>query len=193
MRYRRHVTDDLDASLSPAVQRVRSAVVEAAATVLSRDEGASMQAVAEAAGVGRATLYRHFPSRETLMAALIDAAVTGAAEALRSANLDAVPADEAIARATRALLANAEHYAVVAQRRLPVEPEVARRLFADPLTAVLRRGQECGILRDDIDASLLYHCWLGMVVRMSEHVERLGVEDASSAVVRVLLDGARVR
>jgi AcrR family transcriptional regulator len=193
MRYRRHVTDDREEPLSPAVQRVRNAVVEAAAAVLSRDESASMQAVAEAAGVGRATLYRHFPNRETLMAALIDAAVTGAADALRSARLDSVPADEAIARATRALLANAEHYAVVVQRRLPVEPDVARQLFVEPLTAVLRRGQACGIVRDDVDASLLYDCWLGMVVRMSEHVEEHGVEDASSAVVRVLLDGARSR
>ncbi len=122
------------------MQRVRAAIVEAAATVLSRDEHASMQAVAEAAGVGRATLYRHFPSRETLLCALADAAVAGAGESLQRANLDAVAADEAIARATRALLSNAEHYAVVSRSGLEVDPEVAPARLHRAADGALRAG-----------------------------------------------------
>ena len=45
----------------------REAVLDAAAWVLAENPGASMSAVAEAAGVGRATLYRYFPSREALV------------------------------------------------------------------------------------------------------------------------------
>ena len=187
------MTEDVNARTSPAVQRVRAAIVEAAATVLSRDEHASMQAVAEAAGVGRATLYRHFPSRETLLCALADAAVTGAGESLQRANLDAVPADEAIARATRALLGNAEHYAVVSRTGLEVDPAARQRVFIGPLTALVARGQEDGVLRDDLPASLMYDCWIGMVVRIVPNVEAVGVEDASSAIVRLFLDGARPR
>ncbi len=45
----------------------REALLDAAASVLAQNPGASMSAVAEAAGAGRATLYRHFPTREALV------------------------------------------------------------------------------------------------------------------------------
>lgn len=45
----------------------RQSVLDAAAVVLAESPGASMGAVATAAGIGRATLYRHFLSREALI------------------------------------------------------------------------------------------------------------------------------
>ncbi|MEM7588506.1 MAG: TetR family transcriptional regulator, partial [Acidobacteriota bacterium] len=42
----------------------REAVLDAAALLFTENPGASMAALAEAAGVGRATLYRYFPTRE---------------------------------------------------------------------------------------------------------------------------------
>jgi TetR/AcrR family transcriptional repressor of mexCD-oprJ operon len=186
------VTED-HGLVSVGTRRVRTAIVEAAAVVLNRDETASMQDVADAAGVGRATLYRHFPSRETLLAAMWGAAVHEAGDSLGRANLDRVTAEEAIARATRALLANAEHYAVVSRARMSIQPETAQRLFVDPLTALLQRGQEEGVLRADLPPDYLYHCWIGMVLRFGPLVETLGVEDASDAIVRTFLDGARAR
>ncbi len=167
--------------------------MEAAVTVLNRDETASMQAVADAAGVGRATLYRHFPSRETLLAAMWELAIQEAGESLTRANLDRVAADEAIARATRALLTNARHYAVVSRERMSIQPDVARQLFVQPLTVVLERGRQEGVLRQDVAVDVLYECWVGMLVRFAETVDQVGVEDASDAIVRVLLDGARAR
>lgn len=44
-----------------------SGILEAARTLLREDPGASMSDIAAAAGVGRGTAYRHFPSREKLM------------------------------------------------------------------------------------------------------------------------------
>lgn len=41
--------------------------MDAAVAVLAQNPGAPISAVAEAAGVGRATLYRHFPTREALL------------------------------------------------------------------------------------------------------------------------------
>src|ERR671923_968724 len=49
-------------------ERVAAAILEAAARVLAvGGEQASMNDVAAAAGVARATLYRYFPSRQALL------------------------------------------------------------------------------------------------------------------------------
>jgi AcrR family transcriptional regulator len=53
-------------------QRNRARVLEAAEAVLARDGlSASMRAVAEHAGVGLGTIYRHFPTQEALYQAII--------------------------------------------------------------------------------------------------------------------------
>ncbi|MGW4639361.1 TetR/AcrR family transcriptional regulator [Sphaerisporangium sp. NPDC004334] len=53
-------------------RRNRARVLEAAETVLARDGlTASMRAVAEEAGVGLGTIYRHFPTQEALYQAII--------------------------------------------------------------------------------------------------------------------------
>ncbi|MFC9399222.1 TetR/AcrR family transcriptional regulator [Streptomyces sp. NPDC057027] len=53
-------------------RRNRARVLEAAEAVLARDGvAASMRAVAQEAGVGLGTIYRHFPTRETLYEAIL--------------------------------------------------------------------------------------------------------------------------
>lgn len=54
------------------VQRNRAALLKAAQRHFLRDGvGASLEGVAKEAGVGPATLYRHFPTREALLAAVL--------------------------------------------------------------------------------------------------------------------------
>jgi len=68
--------------------RVAAGILEVAATVLAeRGEAASMADVADTAGVGRATLYRYFPSREALLRALADVALDDLGERIESATV----------------------------------------------------------------------------------------------------------
>ncbi|MFE2990597.1 TetR/AcrR family transcriptional regulator [Streptomyces sp. NPDC059262] len=54
------------------VQRNRTALLEAAQRhFLQHGVGTSLEAVAKEAGVGPGTLYRHFPTREALLAAVL--------------------------------------------------------------------------------------------------------------------------
>ncbi|APE34697.1 TetR family transcriptional regulator [Nocardia mangyaensis] len=56
----------------PDVQRNRAALLETAQRhFLRHGVGTSLEAVAKEAGVGPGTLYRHFPTREALLAAVL--------------------------------------------------------------------------------------------------------------------------
>jgi AcrR family transcriptional regulator len=63
-------------------ERSITAIVEAAFDCLCEDPGVTMSAIARAAGVGRVTLYAHFPTRKALVDAVARRAVAQAADAL---------------------------------------------------------------------------------------------------------------
>ncbi len=67
-------------------------------------------------GVARATLYRHFPTREQLLQALSASARDATATRLAEADLDAVPVAEAIARIARVVAAGGSKYAAPERR-----------------------------------------------------------------------------
>src|SRR6202044_87608 len=66
--------------------RTRGAILAAAASVLARDRTATLSDIAEASGVGRTTLHRYFPDRESL----IEAAVKDSIQAIQQSVTDAV-------------------------------------------------------------------------------------------------------
>ncbi|MFI5040389.1 MAG: TetR/AcrR family transcriptional regulator [Acidimicrobiales bacterium] len=82
-------------------ERSIEAIVEAAVRCLGRRPDASMSEVATAAGVGRVTLYAHFPSREALLGAAIERTATRVSAALDAARIDDGPAPAALARMVR--------------------------------------------------------------------------------------------
>jgi TetR/AcrR family transcriptional regulator, mexCD-oprJ operon repressor len=90
----------------PALQeRVAAAILDGAARLFTVEgEQASMNDVAAAAGVARATVYRYFPNRQSLLDELARAAVSDADARLVSSRIDEVAPEEGIARAVRALV-----------------------------------------------------------------------------------------
>ena len=78
-------------SMSTIRLSTEDAIIEAAFEVLNADPSASLSDIAESAGVGRATLHRHFPKRDELIKALaliaiqeMDLAVTKATKDAKS-------------------------------------------------------------------------------------------------------------
>src|SRR5512133_3132709 len=169
-------------------QGTKRRILLAAARVLAAREAASMADIATAAEITRGTLYRHFPARESLVRALEAAANEEAGRRLAEANLDQVPVEEALARATRALVTVGEDFIVLLRERRPPEPG-----FTAPLVALLERGRKGGQIRTDVPLATLVESLLvlvGACVRTGE-AAGMGLEDMSSTALRLFLTGAR--
>jgi len=173
--------------------RFSSSILEAAARVLSEHgAAASMSDVAEAAGIGRATLYRYFASREDLLRALSVAAVDDANARLVAADLDSVPVPEALARVARALVACGVTFAVITDEPQYLDREDLTRRVGGLVRAVLHRGIDDGTLRDDLPLDALYQLWGGLLMGASRSLGPLehSIERAGAAATSLFLEGA---
>src|SRR4051794_39991335 len=79
-------------------ERSIASITQAALEALASDPDASMAEIARRAGVVRATIYMHFPTRESLLDAVMDHAVGQVADAIRAAEPDRGEPREALER-----------------------------------------------------------------------------------------------
>jgi TetR/AcrR family transcriptional regulator, mexCD-oprJ operon repressor len=179
----------------PALQqRVAAAIVDGAAQLFASGGGqASMNEVAEAAGVARATVYRYFPNREALLDELAQTAVRDADVRLASARIDAVPPQEGIARAVRALVDVGNLFVVLARERPRSGAHRFEHGLVEPLRQLVERGQASGDIRDDITAARLTESLISLIVGMLTSTPQLGREDMTATITGLFLDGARAR
>ncbi|GAA0251922.1 helix-turn-helix domain-containing protein [Cryptosporangium japonicum] len=181
-----------DRPLRADARRNRAKVLEAAETVFAtRGTGASTEEIAQAAGVGIGTVFRHFPTKEALLEAVFLSRLDRLAAQLRAAAdqpdpgrafreqialaVDASPAKNAIADALAA--AGVELDAVKAGVGTGVR---------DALDLLLRRAQSAGAVRADLDVPTV----MALLIGASYGVEAAGDDRGRRAlVINVLLDG----
>jgi TetR/AcrR family transcriptional regulator, mexCD-oprJ operon repressor len=175
-------------------QRVSAAILEAAAGQLAHAAGqVSMNDVAAAAGVARATVYRYFPSRQALLDRLAELAVTDAGTRLASARIEEVEPDAGVTRAVRALVDVGDYFIALARERIPPAPEEFEENIAGPLRRLFDRAQASGDIRADVPSSWLTESLVALVVGALSAAPTLGREDSIAAITSMFLDGARTR
>jgi AcrR family transcriptional regulator len=133
----------------------------AAADELFTTKGAdvALDEIARRAGVGNATMYRHFPTRRELVIAVYAGEVSALCELGQSLLADPAPAD-ALFRWLRAFITH-----VATKRELPLaipddtagQRSALYRQWHDTMRAtasgLLGRAQDAGVIRRDLDVS----------------------------------------
>ncbi|AQZ60456.1 Transcriptional regulator, TetR family [[Actinomadura] parvosata subsp. kistnae] len=169
----------------------RERILEAARAVVATADEVRLNEIAKRAGVGQGTLYRHFPTREHLLAEVYRQDV-----------------DELVATAPRLL---AEHDPVTALTRwldrlveyarikhgvfAAVEAGVRKDLSAhslgpigDALTTLLDAGRAAGTVRPDVDARDLI-----LLVGYLTRLEQDEWDTRARHLIRIILEGVRSR
>lgn len=169
-----------------------AAITEAAMRVLAEQPGASMAEIAEASGLGRATLYRHFRTRAELVQAIQRQALATAADAVAACGLDDVPAPAALESAIRTLVGIGDRFRVLA-REASLDSRMLERqqAVAGPLLAVVQRGQASGELRADLPPAWILASLASLLVLAVREIaaDRLAPDQAAALVTRTLLHG----
>jgi TetR/AcrR family transcriptional regulator, mexCD-oprJ operon repressor len=173
----------------------RDHVLRSAAALLTRRASATMDEVARAAGIGRATLHRHFAGREALVKALEALGIQETEAALDRARLDDGPAEDALRRFVAAVEPAAGLLAFLVTENQLFEDEVHagwNRIDAR-ISALFRRGQEGGEFRIDLPPAWLTEALYGLIGACAWSIQdgRLAARDFPYMTAELLLGGAR--
>jgi AcrR family transcriptional regulator len=170
-------------------QRNRAAIITAASEVLSGPEPAAlMPEVARRAGVGQATLYRHFPDRHALTVAVIGHHLQGL-ETAAAASVERPALFRPLLREVLHTLIAMRPLVLLAQR---IDPGARRRYVRRAIAALsppLRSAQESGYVRHDLvpdDLILLFTMVRGAAEATGDAVSGLVAGDRS---IDLVLDG----
>ncbi|MGI5523089.1 TetR/AcrR family transcriptional regulator [Micromonospora sp. CA-259024] len=174
-------------------RRNYSAILDAAIQLLDAQPDASLDAIATAARLTRQTVYAHFPSREHLMAAVVDRITDEAVAAMDAAEPDSGSAADALIRVLGAGAQIARRYPVLAQQiaSLPVSPHVDEERHApvaDRINRVIQRGQASGEFDDQLPAEWLAAITIKIGHAVGEEVDagRMSRAEAANALRTVL-------
>ena len=186
---------------APAPKRRRAdadrsvaAILDAALEALASDPDSSMSEIARRAGVVRATIYVHFPTRESLLDAVMDYAVGQVSDAMRGAEPqrdEPVEALERVLRATWRQLAQFHGLLALNTARLSAEELHRRhRPMLDELEPLIERGQKEGDFRGDLPVSWLLAVTRSIVHTASHEIRggRLPESEAERVLISTILD-----
>jgi AcrR family transcriptional regulator len=172
-------------------ERTVQAIIEAAERVLSADPAASMEQIAEQAGVARTTIHRRFATREALIETLAASAVRQIEEAVTAARPRTAPPLVALHQGTANILGVKLAWRFAVTQISPGSPaaRIQQRVITEG-DLVLQRLQQAGLIRADVDLMWARRAYHGLIDAASSPDETETDPDLLAArIVDTLLHG----
>lgn len=171
--------------------------------VVEQGAGASLRDVARRAGVGLGTLYRHFPTRESLLEALLRESFDGLTTKAIERETSASPGD-ALVTWLRDVVTLANDYRDVVASMVAAIDDEDSALHASCVSMkaagarLLTRAQAAGFARTDIDGADLFAlvaalAWLGDQPALAPRADHLFGVIAGSLLVTGAGGDAKVK
>jgi AcrR family transcriptional regulator len=179
-------------------ERSIARILDAGIDALASDPDASMAEIARRAGVVRATIYVHFPTRETLIDAVTQRAITEVGAVIDLAEPERGDAADALRRVLALTWRELDHYhALVAITTQLPHAEVRSKHHAvlARLEPLIARGQRDGSFRSDVPASWHLSMLMALIHAASAELRAARIADAHAerALVDTVLGAVSVR
>lgn len=182
-------------ALRADAERSVRVILEAAERVLAADPGATLEQIAEAAGVARTTVHRRFANRQALLDALSESAERQLAEAIEEARPDTAPPLVALHRVTANVLRvkGAWSYALGNPADRSGATGGTGAVWADINARCLelfRRARHEGLLRPEADPEWTRRVYYALIGEALHDARGRDAESLATLVVDTLLHGA---
>lgn len=176
----------------------RDHVLRSAAALLTRKSTATMDEVAKAAGISRATLHRHFAGRDALVRALEALCIAECEGALERARPDEGSASDAVRRLVREIEPAAGLLAFLYNESQLFEGGAQHEGWTRldvRMAELFRRGQRDGEFRIDLSPVWLTEALYGLIASAAWAVldGRVAAKDFPYMIAELLLGGATRR
>ena len=150
-----------------------SAILPPLALALVNDPRASLQELAKAIGISKATLYRFCPTRDLLVKRLLEQSIATLDGVLGEARIEEGPVLEALKRLNAKHLEHREFTLFLVYYWNEVEkPDQENAIWESKIDAFFLRGQQEGVFRIDFSAATLTELWLGTLVALIDGERR---------------------
>ncbi|GAA2295929.1 TetR/AcrR family transcriptional regulator [Nonomuraea roseoviolacea subsp. roseoviolacea] len=179
-------------TLRADAERSMRMIMTAAEELFGVNPAATMEQIAEAAGVSRVTVHRRFASREALVEAMETTAWQEVADAVEAARPETAPPAVVLHQATANILQIKTGWRYILAR--PVPTSEAARAIREEVTArcerTLARAKEEGLLGPHADIGWARQAYLALLAETAHTASRDADPDVLAArVIDTLLHG----